>query len=421
MLQPQKMIQPATWGKLPRIFWFLLVGVFINRLGSFLYLLSYYLSERHHFSEGYVGIAVVLYGAGAILSGPLGGWLADRLGRRSSMMVSMVLGAGGMMQLAFAQGRWYILFATFALGLLGDLYRPAMNAAIADIVLPAERPRAYGWAYWTANLGFAMSALLGGTLVQVGYTTLFAVDAITTLGFAILVFFLVPETQVLEKASFAEGLVTQNVKGPYTDSVFVSFLAVQFLLEFLLQQSIASLGLDMKNHNVSAQHFAYLNGVNAGLIVLLQPVLRRMVRHIRRAWVLAGGACLLGMGLGLFVFAVKDLRLAILATGLWTVGELLMFSMVPSVIYDLSPAQTRGRYQGAYQLVVSLALVTGPLYGAFCLRYIGSQTLWLSCLAIGLVAAILHVLIAPARHQRLVQMYGLYETQQREDGIHEKK
>lgn len=409
-----------TWGGLPRIFWFLVAGVFLNRLGSFFYLISYYLTQKRNFSDQQAGVAISLYGVGAIIGGPLGGFLADRLGRRTSMILGMVLGALAMLHLGCARMTWHLMLAAFCLGLFGDLYRPAMNAAIADLIPPSERTRAYGWSYWAANLGYAASAFLGGYLVHFGYSWLFAVDAATTLGFAMLILAFIPEIRPLHVPLVVQTTMPTKARSfwqnPYVNYVFLSFLAVQFLLEFLLKQSIVSLSLDMKDHGLSAQYFGYLNGLNAGLIIVLQPIVRRIVRHLQRSWVLALASLLMGVGLGMYAVVLGHLPLTLLSVFLWTTGEIFMFCVIAPVIADLAPAETRGRYQGAYQMITSLAALCAPLYGTFLLQHQKANLLWTSCLGIGLGAAVLHVLIAPARKQHLIEMYGHVEGTHREEG-----
>ncbi|RKG92041.1 MFS transporter, partial [Corallococcus sp. CA053C] len=65
-------------GGLPRTYWVLWVGTFVNRLGSFVApFLALYLTRERGFSVEQAGLVVSLNGAGAVLAAPLGGMLAD--------------------------------------------------------------------------------------------------------------------------------------------------------------------------------------------------------------------------------------------------------------------------------------------------------------------------------------------------------
>ncbi len=416
------MSSSPTASRLSPIFWFLVVGTFINRLGSFLHLfLVYYLTERRGFSKEQAGIVVALYGAGALFAGPLGGFLADRLGRRKSMLFATVVGASAMLQLGFASLKWHIMLSAFLLGVLGDLYRPAVNAAIADLVPPLERSRAYGWNYWAANLGFSGASVLGGLLTGVGFTWLFVVDAATTIVFGLLILIFIPEIYPNTPVATVEVpqkrfSITKRLKEffPYWDKVFISFLLTQLLLEFILYQGNASLPLHMKERGISARSFGLLMGINGALIVILQPWLREKTQSMKRAHVLCMGAVLMGIGFGMNLLPTR-IPLVAVSVVIWTVGEILMFCMVPPIISDLAPVNLRGAYQGGYQLTVATSAFLAPLLGTVVLHRLGSVVLWGGCIFLGLGAGTLHLLIAPIRRRRL---QGLYEsTGYHEDGI----
>ncbi|HTO97636.1 MAG TPA: MFS transporter, partial [Myxococcales bacterium] len=183
-------------GGLPRTYWILWTGALINRLGGFVMpLLALYLTGERGLSVEQVGLVVSLYGAGALLAGPVGGFFADRAGRRSTLVAALVLGALAMLHLAFARSAAHIAFAAFLLGLLGELYRPGVSAAIADLVPSADRARAYGILYWAVNLGFSVASIVGGVMAHRNFMLLFALDAATTLGFAAIVWAKIPETR----------------------------------------------------------------------------------------------------------------------------------------------------------------------------------------------------------------------------------
>src|SRR5882724_8982243 len=105
---------------LPPTYWILWTGALINRLGGFVMpLLALYLTGERGLSVEQAGLVVSLYGAGALLSGPLGGFFADHSGRRRTLVAGLVLGALAMLHLAFARTALHIGAAAFLLGLFG--------------------------------------------------------------------------------------------------------------------------------------------------------------------------------------------------------------------------------------------------------------------------------------------------------------
>src|SRR5258708_33094465 len=101
-------------------------------------LLALYLTGPRGLAVQPAGLVISLYGAGVLGSAPLGGFLADRIGRRPTLILALVLGAFAMLHLAFARAPAHIAAAAFLLGLLGDLYRPAVSAVIADLAPSAD-------------------------------------------------------------------------------------------------------------------------------------------------------------------------------------------------------------------------------------------------------------------------------------------
>src|SRR5262249_17271376 len=146
----------ASVGGLPRTFWILCAGMFVNRAGSFvLTFLSVYLTQGRHFSIETAGRIAALYGLGAMLASILGGYFADHLGRRATMLAALGFGGTGIIALGFAHDLRVIAPAVFLVAMVGEAYRPAMQAAVSDLVPPEQRVRAFGILYWVINMGYS--------------------------------------------------------------------------------------------------------------------------------------------------------------------------------------------------------------------------------------------------------------------------
>ena len=121
---------------LPRSYWFLWAAALVNRLGGFVYtFLALYLHRARHFTIAQAGFVVTLYGLGSFASGPVGGYLADHVGRRRTMLASFVFGALAMLQLGFARAPTHIA----RLGAAARLLRRSVSsrrrqATVADVV-----------------------------------------------------------------------------------------------------------------------------------------------------------------------------------------------------------------------------------------------------------------------------------------------
>ena len=78
-----------TTGGLPSTFWYLWTGTLINRLGSFvLIFLAIYLTQERDFSASQAGLVIGLWGVGGAVGTTVGGTLADRWGRRPTLLTA---------------------------------------------------------------------------------------------------------------------------------------------------------------------------------------------------------------------------------------------------------------------------------------------------------------------------------------------
>ena len=389
-------------GGLPSVYWYIWVGTFVNRLGGFVVpFLAFYLTRERGFSLAQAGMMASLHGAGAVLAAPLGGALSDRVGRKATLVGGLWLGSAAMVALGYARTPVELACATFGLGLLGELYRPAALAAVADVVPPAGRPRAFGLLYWVINLGFAVAPPLAGWMASRSYLLLFLADAATTFLYGLLVLLKVPETRP------ARPPVHERPPGgaltPLRDGVFLAFGLPVLAGAFVFFQSHSALPLDLSLHGATPQTFGGIIAVNGVLIVLLQPFANRVVGRLRRSTALALSGALTGLGFGMHGLSDSVLG-ARLAVGVWTLGEIVQAPVAPAVVADLAPAHLRGSYQGAYHMLWGLAACAAPAAGGWALGHWGSGPLWASCLVIGLLCALMHLAIGPARRRRLVQL-----------------
>jgi MFS family permease len=107
---------------------------------------------------------------------------------------------------------------------------------------------------------------------------------------------------------------------------------------------------------------------------------------------------LCGLGLGANGLAGgSPVNVYIVATALWTLGEIGFSTASPTLVASMSPVDRRGVYQGAYQLAWGLSTMIAPVIGTATLARFGSGALWLGCLAACWLAALLHMRSA-ARH-----------------------
>lgn len=396
---PHRRLRAAVGGLSP-VFWTLVAGMFVNRLASFVAtFISLYLRDRGYPPDA-AGRVVALFGVGVLVAGPLGGTLADAIGRRATMLLSLALGSVSVGAIGFVRDPALLAPLTFLAALTSELYRPAMNAAIADLVPEADRMRAWGLAYWAMNLGWAFGLALGGFLAARSFTVLFLADAATTLAFAAIVARRVPETR--PPGTHAHSPLA-GLARVFSDGAFVAFLALQLAALVVFVQFQHAAPTDMYAHGVGPGTFAALMSLNGLGVVVLQPLAGPALARHDTGRLLAAAALLIGAGYGVNALAGWLPPLPVFAAGvaLWTVGEVVGFPAAAAVVASLSPPALRGRYQGAFSMSWGVAFTIAPVLGGEVLTRAGARTLWVACLAIGVAVAAGHIAAAGPRRRRL--------------------
>jgi MFS family permease len=397
-----------TVGGLPGTFWYLWVGTLINRAGSFVVVfLALYLTSARHFSPSYAGLVVGLYGLGGATGTLLGGVLADRWGRRPTLLLSYLSGASCMLALGLLRDRWAIAAGALVLGTGAEMARPAFAALMVDVVPARDRLRAFTLNYWAINLGFACSSILAGLAAQVSYLLLFAGDAATTVVTALIVL-----TRVRDVPHVPIGPAERSRAGlrtVFADRVFLGLVALNLLTALVFMQHMSGLPIAMARDGLSPATFGAVIALNGVLIVLGQLFVPRLIGGRDRSRVLAVAALVFGTGFGLTAFAHTALAYA--GTVLvWTLGEMLNSPSNSTLLAELSPARMRGRYQGVFSLSWQGAAALAPVVGGLVQQHAGSRWLWLGCGAVGALVAAGQVVSGPARERRTARLRAAEAT-----------
>lgn len=394
----------SATGGLPRQFWFLWTGTLINRLGSFVVIfLAIYLTGARGFSQSQAGLVIGLYGVGGAIGTTVGGVLADRWGRRPTMLIAQFGGATLMLALGFAHSFPQIIANTFLLGLLTEAARPAFQAMMIDVVGMADRVRAYSLNYWAINLGFALSSVGAGLAAKANYFLLFAIDAGTTLITAVLSLIFLAETKPVLSAKDQKIKVKGGLGTVLRDRTFMLYVVISLGGIAVMMQHMSTLPIAMTADGLSAATYGWVIAVNGVLIVLGQLFVPKLIGDRDPSRVLAVAALIVGVGFGLVAFAHAAWFFAVTVI-IWTLGEMLQSPSNAATVAALSPPQLRGRYQGLNSLNWSAGTALAPILGGLTQQHLGNAALWIGCFGVCVLVAIGHLLSGPARARRVARL-----------------
>ncbi|WP_331719364.1 MFS transporter [Streptomyces sp. NBC_00158] len=377
---------PAAVRGLPAAFWWIWLSVLVNWIGGFAGpMLALSLTAGRGYSASHAGLVLSLVGLGGIAGTFLGGTLADRIGRRTTMFTAHTWTAASMALLGVAAEPWAVAGSALAMGLGATAVRPAMQASLTDLVPPEDRQRAFSLNYWALNAGGAIAAVLAGLMVTHGYALIFLADGAATLLCGILVLAKVPETRPAPAAPSARPELPPAPVPVHRDTPFMLFVLMTALFAVVFRQGTSTLPVVMTREGHSPEMYSLVSAVNGLVVVALQIPLTRMVSGRSRPAVLLTAGLLLGWGFGLTVLA--DSVAAFACTVLvWTLGEILQAPAGIAVTADRAPADRRGRYQGMYGGAWSAAAFLAPAGGGWVLDRWGPTTLWTLCAVLACTA-----------------------------------
>ncbi|MFJ6542488.1 MDR family MFS transporter [Streptomyces sp. NPDC091385] len=376
----------ASVSGMPRAFWWLWTSTLINRLGAFVAtFMALYLTLDRGYSASYAGLVASLHGLGGVVSSLGGGVMADRFGRRPTLLVAQLSTAAAVALLGFLRDPVAIAAVAFLVGAASNASRPAVQAMMADIVRPEDRVRAFSLNYWAINLGFAVSSMGAGFIARYSYRAGFLIEAGMTLICAVVVFLKLPESRPAPAAKETGDQV--GLGTVLRDRRYMAVVGLSFLIALIFQQGSVGLPVAMGRAGFSPADYGLAIAVNGILIVVLQIPVTRFIEHRDARMLLVVSSLLAGYGFGLTAFA-GSVGLFALTVVVWTLAEIVNAPTQTGLVVRLSPVHGRGRYQGVYGLSWSAAALVAPLVAGAVIDRFGAAWLWGGCAVIGTVAGL---------------------------------
>jgi len=380
----------AQFGGLPRTVWVIFTGTVVNRLGYVVTpFLVFYLGSRG-IPIGQTPLVLAALGAGNLAGPVLGGLLADRIGRRSTMLIGLTGTAAAQGLLFLAPGVATMALAALLLSATATMAPPALYALLADATEGDRRRAAYALFGWGVNLGTAIAGVLGGFLAAHGYWMLFAVDAGTALGYAAIVAFMLPADRPVheEGDELGYGVVLR-------DRLAMTLLPLFWIQLLIYSLTESTLPLAIRDHGLSPAVYGVMAMINAVLVVVLQPIATGLLAKLPPIPVYVGASLFVAAGVALTGVAHRPVEFAGTVV-LWSVGEAGVGGLPATIISGLAPAHARGRFQGAFQWAWGLGRFSALTVGSAIYSDVSPALLWWSALIGGVAAAAGILALTPA-------------------------
>ncbi len=307
---------------------------------------------------------------GAILAAPIGGALADRLGKRKQLLVAALLAnATLILTMAYVPTLATLLTVRLLEGAAHIIAVSTIMAIACDWAPPRNRGRMMGWIGASLILGTACGAPLGGHLARHSAITVFYAGTAFSLAAAIIATIALhdaPARKQLAKLRDAVNLVRthRDLLVPYAYTFIDRFCVGVIISSFVLYLSEIHGLLPSERGNLLA-FFLFP-------FALLCYPMGRLADRFGRTLPMCVGSIAFGAVFALYGFLPFGwLPVAMVASG---VLSAVMFAPNLAMCSDLTPPDRRATAYAGFNVAGSLGFMCGPLIGGTVLAIVANRT-----------------------------------------------
>jgi MFS transporter, DHA1 family, multidrug resistance protein B len=349
--------------------------------------LTIYFAES--FGKDKAGFLLIFSQVFSVFANLLGGYTADRFGRKRMMVISAFGQGIAFLVFAYAVSPWYtspmLGFICFSLvGVFGAIYWPASQAMVADVVPEKDRSSVFAIFYTSINIAVVVGPILGALFyVKYRFEMLVAVGIISILLALVLIRFTretVPESARIKQAADAkwyEFLKNQlaDYKVIVQDKVFLLFiisgvLAAQTFMQLDMlfpvytkdtvhNQTVLELGSKAFIVN-GEQAFGLILSENGLLVALFTVFVTKWVTRFRERNVFVLSSVVYAVAILMFG-ATNWIWGLIAAMAVFTLAELMTAGLQQTFISNLAPEHMRGQYFAAASLRYTIGKTIAPI------------------------------------------------------------
>jgi MFS transporter, DHA1 family, multidrug resistance protein B len=372
----------------------------------------------------FAGMATILFILVGAFSGFVGGYYADRIGRKKLVLLAEAMWALSCLVIALANSPWYTspavtFLMTLVINFCWGIHGPAVDGMMLDALKPEERKYMYGMMYWANNLSIALAGVVGAYLFKDYLFGLFLAEAaMVAVSWLIMYLFIDDSYQAksVPSAKSAGLRLWDNYKKVFQDKTFIIFIAASMLImsvEFHLGNYI---GIRLEKEVAEANIFNWgawsyqVNGIqllgllrteNTILVVLLSFLMRTLMQRFPEKPLLMGGFLVYVLFYSLIAYSDHPWVL-FGAMVIATFGELLYVPIKQAYLGFIVPEHARGSYMAMYSLTWRGALLIaggGIMLGGWLPAWMMASNILIT----GLTGIALFYLILPRMEAKRVE------------------
>jgi dipeptide/tripeptide permease len=372
-------------GGAPRQVQVLAVARAVNQLGAFsLVFLTVMLCRVLGASLATAGVVSALFGVATIVSRLLGGRLADRLGRRRTILAGLTGCAAAQLGIAAAPDLPVAAVCAVLLGLAFELYEPPSQAMIADETHPDQRANAYALLTTALAVGNMGAGLIADAVGRSGLRWLFVLDAASCIACALIVRLALPAgglrpARVLRSPGSGDRPAVCAAGSPWRDPALLAMTAAGTVFALVYMLILIALPLSLSADGLNPASAGLVMATATLTVVVIRPALRIPMLS-RLSGPVACGTGFALMAAGVAGYAIAHSLAGLLApTVIWSAGNLLLSGRAFAVVTALAPPGATARYLAVYGLSWGIATVAAPVLATQVIGSLGQAVLWSGC------------------------------------------
>ena len=379
------------YNEYPRAFWIYNIIVFIDRLGGFMLypFFALYLTQKYDIGMSTVGLVFAIFSITGMVGSALGGAIADRMGRKTVIIASLLLSSLSALGMGFAPTLAIFVAVVVLVGTLSSVGGPAHEAVVADLLPQEKRAEGYGIIRVVFNVAVIIAPPIAGLLITRSYMTLFIVDAVISVISAGVVLFFLPETKPQALPHVKPETMKQTFAGykrVFKDTPFLAFIGVTVMMTLVYLNMNSTLGVFLRDERgLPEVKYALLLSMNAIIVVFFQFWVTRRLQNYKPFLMMAAGSLLYAIGFAMYGF-IPSFALFIVAMIIITIGEMVVSPFQQSLVASFAPEDMRGRYMAVSGLSWSISFTVGPYLAGLILESANPSLLWAFCGLIGMMA-----------------------------------
>lgn len=196
-----------------------------------------------------LGFLIASFALAQFLFSPIAGDLSDRYGRKSFIIIGLIIYGISQIIFGLASEVWMLFIGRFLTGLGAAFIMAPTMAFVADITTPEERGKGMGQLGAAISLGFMIGPGIGGFLATVNLHFPFYASGTVALITAILSFFILPNVQTQQQPGGVKRPPSENLLKQLARSVKTSYfilLIVVFTFSFGIANFQSTLSMFLK-------------------------------------------------------------------------------------------------------------------------------------------------------------------------------